>query len=739
MNNKSLFRASLPWSLLGVILIVLGFFQNCSKVNFAKNDVQSTSSILSVPKISIEGGSPFTKKLNVTIDISASSYSEMFLTNDPDCAGEPIWSPVKSSEDWILLNAEQSNSVFAIFKSDDGRVSLCTSAGILHDSIAPVGDFTVSPKAFLNVQSASLEYYAEDLGSGLDKLECKLNAGPIDTCSSVSQLLFLPEGVNTLYYRALDRAKNYSEFEVASWWVDLTDPTVAITKAPLPMINKSNTEIVSSSSDGNGSGIDRHVCLVDNIKYDPCLPTYIATNLSEGNHVYQVVAIDKAGNVSAPVEAKWLVDTVPSDAFDILGVRGDNENKIDNYLGTSPNPNIYWTVSLGAAKYQVSVLDSNKVEVCPVVEVIALTQYKYMPAQCSLMDTKYYFARVIAIDQVNNSRTVDFLFRVDLTPPAYLINPPIITYINNAGIVNLSFTVSDLVSGVENATCYRVLGTNILEYPCKGLSQLTLTNLVKGAYKFYIQAIDIAGNTSQSTPLDFTVLPIVCDPFTIGMDKNCKTGIKANLYYIPAGVTPPTTVDGYIAKGTLVDVLIYFSKLFVPTRSFTDGFATTDNSVIKNGKGETLFEYFALDMQTILKLGPNDLPGNYQLALLSDDGSILSIKPNGQIVPKIIVNNDGDHPTKLGCANEALAFDATTRIPTQIKYYQGPRTHIALSVMWRPIAAGTSLADPLCGVAGNDTYFGADYKNFTTAGYAQLLQRGWRVLTPENYILDEKQ
>ncbi|MEK7801076.1 MAG: hypothetical protein AAB276_01365, partial [Pseudomonadota bacterium] len=350
-----------------------------------------------------------------------------------------------------------------------------------------------------------------------------------------------------------------------------------------------------------------------------------------------MVAIDKAGNTSDPAEAKWLVDTLHSDAFDILGVKGDNENKIDNYLGTSPNPNIYWTESKGAVRYLVSVLDVDKAEVCAAVEVKAVTQYKFTAAQCSLMDTRNYFARVMAFDQIENPRTVDFAFRVDLTAPAFQIQPPVISYNNNVGIANFSFMVSDLVSGVENATCIRVFGADVLEYPCKDLSQLSITNLLKGAYKFYIKAIDIAGNASQSVPLDFTVQPIVCDPFTIGLDKDCKSGIKANLYYIPAGVTPPTTVDGYIAQGTLVDVLIYFSQLFVPTRAFTDGFATTDNSVIKNNKGETLFEYFALDMTTILKLGPNNPPGNYQLALLSDDGSVLSIKPAGQVVPKVIV------------------------------------------------------------------------------------------------------
>jgi len=76
------------------------------------------------------------------------------------------------------------------------------------------------------------------------------------------------------------------------------------------------------------------------------------------------------------------------------------------------------------------------------------------------------------------------------------------------------------------------------------------------------------------------------------------------------------------------------------------------------------------------------------------------------------VANDGDHATAIGCSKNAVYFDDTTRLATEIKYYQGPPTQIALIFAWRKVSGPTVPADCSGSVGSN----------------------GWKVIAPANFL-----
>lgn len=251
------------------------------------------------------------------------------------------------------------------------------------------------------------------------------------------------------------------------------------------------------------------------------------------------------------------------------------------------------------------------------------------------------------------------------------------------------------------------------------------------------------GSTAVIDPeLDPSLNPtrMICDPFETASQQARDRGLFGNLLYLTEDQPRYSTVVDYITNGHIADVVLYLDRLFVQTRPFDRGFVTQTGTQVQI-EDQKLFEYFAINVNTELKLGTNEQPGYYQLALLADDGAVLTIiDENGQ--EKVIVNNDGTHPTKMGCATEPVYLDQNTRIKANLQYYQGPRYHISLVAMWRPWPEAGSenpVNDYYCGKKGNSLYFDFTQNPVVPkTPFYELLSRNWKVLENENYNFPEQ-
>lgn len=242
--------------------------------------------------------------------------------------------------------------------------------------------------------------------------------------------------------------------------------------------------------------------------------------------------------------------------------------------------------------------------------------------------------------------------------------------------------------------------------------------------------------TGQIASRDMNKYPmnkVVCDPMGGPIGTNLKNGIEAQLSF--RGATQPRwySAGEYITKGIRSDKRLYFSDLFVPTRMFSDGFATQTSSVVTDDSGSKLIEYFGLRFKTELRLTAKQAAGAYDIAVLADDGVTVSVLgANGS---NTIVNGDGDHMTKMSCGSKPLDMTHGSGKTLDIKYYQGPRYHIALVMMWRPAQSGK---DSLCNQEGNDLFFNPENGSKPTQKYKDLLARGWRPIPAENFFLPDQ-
>lgn len=224
---------------------------------------------------------------------------------------------------------------------------------------------------------------------------------------------------------------------------------------------------------------------------------------------------------------------------------------------------------------------------------------------------------------------------------------------------------------------------------------------------------------------------VVCDPFAT--TEKTTPGLKASLY-IYEGADAKNQIDNLndmFTKGTRVeDTAVYFSRLYVPTRSWTSGFENQSGQKLENSAGETLIEWFGLRFETLIKLADGEDEGFYQFATISDDGSVVEVD-SGQGY-KRLVNNDGETETRLICG-DVIEIKKGDRLPARIAYFQGPRVEIALNLLWRKVSSKTKLQGKHCGTTRDFFKDGKDYWKME-----DLKKYGWKVMSTSNFELKEK-
>lgn len=264
------------------------------------------------------------------------------------------------------------------------------------------------------------------------------------------------------------------------------------------------------------------------------------------------------------------------------------------------------------------------------------------------------------------------------------------------------------------------------------LGGMALTTILSGCLQDQVKEGD--------TTADVVPIPdpssFVCNPLDAGSDNlGAEQGLHAELFAADPNGPHYNTAMEYMSNATKVPVDVYFNQLFVPTRPFDRGFVTRSGNVIQTADGTTLYEWFGMRFKSELQLAADDVAGDYQVAILSDDGSVMTVGSGAS--QSVLVDNDGWHPTQMGCATIPIHLNQGEVLPFQLDYFQGPRYHISLVMMWRPWPTrAQDVMDPLCGRNGNSMYFNYQTDPPTpTANYNALLARGWRVVTPEHFLL----
>ncbi len=175
----------------------------------------------------------------------------------------------------------------------------------------PATTIVSGPAATTTSTSATFAFTADQAGS---TFECALNSGAFTACASPLTLTDLGGGSYTLAVRATNTYGLIEEEPVLYTWVveavaDATPPDTLITTAPSGSVASASASFTFASNELNVSfqcQISRDGVIL--VPFTGCLTPYTVENLRGGVHIFEVRAVDAAGNIDpTPASAEWIV------------------------------------------------------------------------------------------------------------------------------------------------------------------------------------------------------------------------------------------------------------------------------------------------------------------------------------------------------------------------------------------------------------------------------------------------
>lgn len=183
---------------------------------------------------------------------------------------------------------------------------------------------------------------------------------------------------------------------------------------------------------------------------------------------------------------------------------------------------------------------------------------------------------------------------------------------------------------------------------------------------------------------------VICDPLSAvaNCDLTSEKGLVGYLYYLTDEQAPliqgsdlrNTVLADYINYGYKANKVILMTGIEVEPQSWTTGFQQANGQMVKDNKGNDLFEWFSLDLYGFISLPV----GSYEFAMVSDDGMLVEMNDT------VVLNDDGLHSPRWKCSSDSLSFQQDEKKLIHIQYFQGPRTQVAMKLMYRPATGSTS-------------------------------------------------
>lgn len=188
---------------------------------------------------------------------------------------------------------------------------------------------------------------------------------------------------------------------------------------------------------------------------------------------------------------------------------------------------------------------------------------------------------------------------------------------------------------------------------------------------------------------------VSCSPLS-EKDKSGTKGIVGNVRVMKSELKNKNSLRNKLYNylnpdySTELPIKVFMDNIDVPERRFDKGFKTIAQTILSH-EDKDLLEWFNVNLETDLMLTTPEEEGHYELMLLSDDGSALSISDaTGKIDKENFLYSPRTHGPKAVCTKEKnknalINFKFGNKYKVKINYFQGPRYVIALQLYWRKV------------------------------------------------------
>jgi hypothetical protein len=372
----------------------------------------------------------------------------------------------------------QGSHTFKVRATDvAGNTGAEISYSWIVDRQNPVTAIAEKPENPTGETTAHFTFIATDTGGGsVLKTECRLDGAPFEDCTSPKDYPTVAPGSHTFQVRAVDTAGNTGAAVSHSWTVDRQGPVTTIGEKPVDPTNATVAHFTFSAEDIGGGSVLRLECRLDGAPFVECTSPKDYLTVAEGNHTFEVRAVDRFNNIGDTVSYSWKVDITPPDTALTQSPTNPSNSSSATFSFTSTEAGSTFECSLNSGQYTA----------CPNPTTIT-----------DLSDGTYTFS-VRAKDTAGNVDLMppSYSWEVDLTAPDTTIDAATKPR-NPTNITSVTFRFGGAGAGGTywcKLDTPGAVGTYAL---CDSGSQ-TYTGLSEGGYNFFVYAVDAAGNSDLS-------------------------------------------------------------------------------------------------------------------------------------------------------------------------------------------------------------------------------------------------
>jgi hypothetical protein len=274
-----------------------------------------------------------------------------------------------------LANGEWTFAVRAV----DAGVADPTPATSVFTVEAPIPDTTITspPLGLTNNRTPQIAFISTEAGN----FECSHHrpgeAAAFTPCSSPHTLPSLADGIWVFEVAAIDAAGNHDPTSATdTFTLDATAPDTSIVSGPAGLSNDATPDFAFASTEPGSAGCRLHRIGEAAPPFAACSSPHVAGPLSDGAYVFEVMAVDAAGNADAsPARTSFEIDTTPPQTT-ITGGPGDTTAATAVFLFSAPgaqrfscrldggawqacdSPVTYQSLSLGPHRFEVAAVDA---------------------------------------------------------------------------------------------------------------------------------------------------------------------------------------------------------------------------------------------------------------------------------------------------------------------------------------------------------------------------------------------
>ena len=362
------------------------------------------------------------------------------------------------------------------------------------DLEAPNTQILSGPPSATNLASVTFTFSSSEADS---TFQCKVDDGSYSTCSSKSIFNVTGDGDHAVQVRAIDAAGNIDPTPASyTWTLDTVLPDTTLLTTPSNPTNGQSASFTFSSNEGEAA----FACKIDAGAFTYCTSPATYADLAEGSHLFQVEAINAAGNIDlTPASYTWTIDLTPPDTTLLTMPANPTNSRSASFTFSSET----------GARFMCK-LDGSGVMGGQFSECTSPHTYPWL-------DERQYTFQVEAIDLAGN---------IDPTPASYTwmldLTPPEIILLTRPANPTTSRSASFTFSSPEPQAAFTCKIDGNAYAACTSPASYTLGY---GVHTFSVRATDIAGNTSTPASYTWTIDTLQLGPvFTVSSTADTNDG-----------------------------------------------------------------------------------------------------------------------------------------------------------------------------------------------------------------------